>query len=311
MATSALTTLGDFSHKVDNLSKNCFDKTIRVEDISFESLETVNIAGKAHHMRDMAQRSFCFRLQTPIQYLRKCPQDLQALNMNRWLPAEKNEELFFRFAGEDVVRAVFTQRYQPIDNFEIIERVYALGYTDDTKVQAHVDQEFMSLNILDGEKAFKVNGDKFQPGVSFSNSEVGLASLSVAAFLLRLVCTNGMVTKTDLSKSFKHVSGKVLDKFPEILSGVANELSAQKDKFRLAMNSPVELPLSTIETFNRQFGLSPTEKQATEWAWPYEEGNTMSHIVNCYTKASQYEDLSVASSYKLQRTGGLVLGMLK
>jgi hypothetical protein len=43
----------------------------------------------------------------------------------------------------------------------------------------------MSLSILDGKKAFDINGDKFKPGISISNSEVGLASLSIAAFILR------------------------------------------------------------------------------------------------------------------------------
>jgi hypothetical protein len=36
------------------------------------------------------------------------------------------------------------------------------------------------------------------PGVSVSNSEVGLACLSIAAFFLRLICTNGMVSATEV-----------------------------------------------------------------------------------------------------------------
>jgi hypothetical protein len=50
---------------------------------------------------------------------------------------------------------------------------------------------------------------------------------------------------------------------------------------------------------------------AVTWAWPYEEGDTMFNIVNTYTKASQFEDLSAASSFKLQKTGGQILSMLK
>jgi len=99
----------------------------------------------------------------------------------------------------------------------------------------------MSLSILDGEKAFSINKDKFQPGVSFGNSEVGLASLSIAAFILRLVCTNGMIATTDLSKKFKHVSGKVLDRFPEILTGVSSELALYKGKFQFSLESPSQI----------------------------------------------------------------------
>jgi hypothetical protein len=60
---------------------------------------------------------------------------------------------------------------------------------------------FMLLSIPDGKQTFQVNGDKMTPGISVSNSEVGLASLSVSAFFLRLVCTNGMVAKTEIFAS--------------------------------------------------------------------------------------------------------------
>ena len=76
----------------------------------------------------------------------------------------------------------------------------------DTQVQCHHDAEFMLLSIPDGKRSFKINGDKMTPGISISNSEVGLASLSMSAFILRLVCTNGMVAKTEISASYRHVS---------------------------------------------------------------------------------------------------------
>jgi len=43
---------------------------------------------------------------------------------------------------------------------------------------------------------------------------VGLASLSVAAFFLRVVCTNGMISKTEVSASYRHISLKTLGEFP-------------------------------------------------------------------------------------------------
>ena len=67
---------------------------------------------------------------------------------------------------------------------------------------------------MDGEKVFEINGDRFRPGVSISNSEVGLASLSVSAFILRLICTNGMVSKTELSASYRHVQHKDPERIP-------------------------------------------------------------------------------------------------
>jgi hypothetical protein len=169
----------------------------------------------------------------------------------------------------------------------------------------------MSLSILDGKKSFEINGDKFRPGISISNSEVGLASLSIAAFLLRLVCTNGMVFKTEISASYRHVSTKILDEFPATMDKVSYELGAQKQKIGLSMESAVDDPLKTIESFNRQFNLNQPQREAVEWAWPQEMGDNMFAVVNTYTRASQFKDLSAENSYQLQRVGGNILGMLQ
>jgi hypothetical protein len=137
-------------------------------------------------------------------------------------------KLLFRFDGQDV-RALFTTKYIPVDNFEVCERLDSLGYGPDTEVQCHLDPEFMSLSIPDGAKAFDINGDKFKPGISISNSEVGLASLSISAFVLRLVCTNGLVAKSDVSASYRHVSTKILSEFPQVLDKVSYELGNPSD----------------------------------------------------------------------------------
>jgi hypothetical protein len=307
-----ITTLGKVFNRVDELSQNCFDQHIDVRDISFDKLDSVKVAGEDHPMRAIAQRSITWRLGIPYQYLRKCPPEIQSMNLNYWIEQEKNEQLFFRFDGRDVreVRAIFTPKYKPVDNFEICERLDSMGYGPDTQVQCSLDPEFMSLSILDGKKSFEINGDKFRPGISISNSEVGLASLSIAAFLLRLVCTNGMVSKTEISASYRHVSTKILDEFPQVMEKVSYELAAQKHKIGLSIESKVDNPLKTIESFNRQFNLNQSQKEAVEWAFPLEAGNTIFAVVNTYTRASQFKGLSAENSYQLQRIGGNILGML-
>ena len=305
-----MTTLGKVSERVNALSEHCQDKLIRVPDISFDSLETVRIANELHLLRPLAQQSAACRLQIPINYLRRCPSEVQAYNMNFWMKKEKNEELFFRFDGEEV-RAIFTPRYRPVDNFEVLERLDSLGYGPDTQVQCHLDAEFMLVSILDGNHSFSVNGERMTPGVSISNSEVGIASLSIAAFVLRLICTNGMISKTEVSASYQHVSLKILNEFPKVLDNVSLELGKQRDQFRLSIESKVDNPLMTIESFNRQFQVGEKEREAVEWGWNLEPGNTMFHVVNAYTRAAQFEGLSAEASYRLQRVGGMVLRMVK
>lgn len=45
--------------------------------------------------------------------------------------------------------------------------------------------------------------------------------------------------------------------------------------------------------------------------WNQEPGNTMFHLVNAYTSAAQFEGLLAEASYRLQKVGEMVLGMVK
>ena len=261
-------------------------------------------------MKPIAQQSIANRLGIPIQYLRRCPEDIQAINLNHWIKYEKNEELFFRFDGGKV-RAIFTPRYIPTDNMEVLKKLESLDYPLDTRVHCNLDNEFMSLSIPDGRQTFNVYGEKMTPGISVSNSEVGLASLSIAAFMLRLVCTNGMISKTEVSASYRHVSAKILSGLPGVLNNVSEELGRQKEQIKLSLESKVTNPESTINNFNSQFLLNKTEKEAVTWAIPLEYGFTMFSIVNVYTKAAQYKGLPAESSFRLEKVGGTILGMVK
>ena len=307
---SKITTLEKVLENVQSMSERHTDRYVKTKDISFDNLETVNIDGCYYPVKPIAQQSIANRLGIPIQYLRKCPTDVQKYNMNFWIQKEKNEQLFFRF-DKNEVRAIFTPRYIPTDNLEVLERLLQMGFSLNTPVQASVDDSFMMLNIPDGDKMFTVNGDKMTPGISISNSEVGIASFSISAFVLRLVCTNGMINKTAVSASYRHVSTKILNEFPEVLSNVGKELDKQRNQLRLSLESRVDNPGATIERFNQQFQLNPDEKGAVAWAAPLENGNTMFAIINTYTKAAQYQGLPASSSFKLEKVGGAILGMVR
>lgn len=307
---SHMTTLGNVLERASNMSRNYADHYIPVKDISFNNLESINIGNRTHKLRPVAQQSIANRLCIPIQYLRRCDHEVQQYNMNHWITKEKNEELFFRFDGDDV-RAIFTPRYIPTDNLEVLHRLESLNYSHSTRVQCSLDGEFMLLSIPDSRQSFSIGTEKMIPGVSISNSETGLASLSISVFILRLVCTNGMISKTAVSASYKHISDKILQEFPNVLENVSQELGKQKDQFQLSLESKVDDPESTIASFNRQFELGKEEKEAVEWALPLEYGFTMFHVVNAYTKAAQYEMLSAEHRYKLQKVGGMILGMVK
>ena len=60
-----------------------------------------------------------------------------------------------------------------------------------------------------------------------------------------------------------------------------------------------------------QFQLGEKEREAVEWGWEQEMGKTMFHVVSAYTRAAQFEGLPAEASYRLQKVGGAILGMVK
>jgi hypothetical protein len=305
-----MTTLGEVQTKVIAMSRNCTDALVKVLDLVFADLHGVTIAGEMHPLRRVAQRAIASRLNIPFEYLNRCPPEVQAYNLNHWLQYERNEELFFRFDGRDV-RAIFTPRYKPVDNFEVLEKLSEMGYEADTQVQCHLDGEFLSLSIPDGARTFSLDGDRITPGISVANSEVGLSSLRIAVFFLRLKCTNGLIAKTQIAAAYRHVSRKILEDFPQVLLEVSQQVGRQRDQFRLSLESPVDEPLASLQAFNRQFQLGKQEQEAVDWAWAIEPGGTMFNVVNAYTRAAHFPELSAESSYRLQTVAGNILAMVK
>jgi hypothetical protein len=180
---SEMTTLEKVYDRAHKMTQGHHDQFINVQELSFYSLEMISISGQQHPLKPIAQQSIANRLGIPIHYLRKCPPDIQRMNINYWLEKEKNDELFFRFDG-DKVRAIFTPRYIPTDNIDVLEKIKELDYPMSAKVQCSMDDEFMMVNIPDDRETFSIDGNRMTPGISISNSEVGLAALSISAFVL-------------------------------------------------------------------------------------------------------------------------------
>jgi hypothetical protein len=96
-----------------------------------------------------------------------------------------------------------------------------------------------------------------------------------------------------------------------VLDKVSLELGKQKDQFGISRETKVENPFLTLESFNRQFHIDEKQRKAVKWGWEQEVGNTIVHVVNAYTRGAQFEGLSAEASYRLQKVGGMVLGMVK
>ena len=140
---------GEVRKSVKQQAKNFHDEIVPLADVSFDSLSAVRIGtNESFRLRTMASQGMAGRLNVPYHYLSRCDADLQAQNLNYWVTKQKAtaSKLLLRFDG-DVVRAVLSRKFVPIDNMQIVDEMASLGIQDDADVQCYVDDRFMMLNI--------------------------------------------------------------------------------------------------------------------------------------------------------------------
>lgn len=299
--------------KVHEQSINHYDEIVPVNEMEFDSLTCMWVSGKPVEVAPSAQRLLANRLRVPYSYLSRCPEELQARNLNYWIEQERrNRDTFFCRFDANRLRAVFTERYTAIDNMEVLGKILDNGFDPTEEVQFALDDEMMVLKMPEYERAFHLAGDdQIVPGISIANSEVGILSLSIEAFYYRLVCTNGLIAKTAVDARYKHISRKVMEEFPDILRGVINQSQRGHDRFHISAETRVDNPESTIDTFARQFQISQKEARIVKEAFFLEQGATMFHVIQAFTRAAQDKRLTATSAYHLERAGGQILELVE
>jgi len=302
-------TLGEARELVESASRSHRDRVVPLEALRFRGLGTVEIEGTPHPAGPTARKAFCAKLGVPLGYLERCPDRIQAENLNYWLDSEIGEgrpEFLLRMDGERI-RAVFTPRYKPFDNVEVLDELHRLGYGDGVGVRFRIDDDFMSLALLNEERNFRVGRDEMTPGTSVVNSETGLSSLKVSTFFLRLVCTNGMVAGTVGTARLRHVSEKTGSRLKELLEGASVSAGREIELLRKAREIPVEDFDEALERIASELKPTPAERKALKEAVPLEYGPSFFNVLNVYTRAARSPKLSVASSDRLQRFAGALL----
>lgn len=299
--------------KVHMMSRGNYDEVISVADIEFDSIGTARICGIDMAVLPSAQRLLANRLRIPMTYLERCPQDLQAHNLNHWVreEAKSRETLFCRFSSSGL-RAVFTERYAATDNIEVLYAMLQHGVPATQEIQFLLDESLMLVKVPHYERAFGVAPkDRIVPGVSLGNSEVGTLAFCLEAYFYRLVCSNGLIAKTTaVASRFRHTSRRALDEFPELLGKVVSESQRAQGQFMISVRTPVTDSRETFVRLNAQFQLTRKQTEAVERAWPLEEGSTMFAILNTYTRAAQDTALDVEESMHLERVGGQILSLV-
>ena len=156
----------------------------------------------------LARKQLADKLKSPYAYFERMRGEQPVLldrNVNTWLQSEDDRRMIRTLDGN--VRAVLSDRYRRLDNFDLAESVLPI-------LQQLPEARFESVELTDTRMYLKVitprlkfemaPGDIVQAGVVVSNSEVGQGTLSVQPLLYRLVCRNGLIA-SDRSLRKTHV----------------------------------------------------------------------------------------------------------
>jgi len=210
-------------------------------------------AGGVYAVTELARHQLADKLRIPFTYferMRTEKPDLLDHNLNAWLHGDHEPRMIRTLQGQ--VRAVLSDRYRRLDNYDLAENVLPI-------LQRIEDARFESVQLTDTKMYLKVvtprieyeiaPGDVVQAGIVVTNSEVGMGTLSVQPLVYRLVCMNGLIA-SDQALRKTHV-GRVLQSETETVTVFKDDTLLADDKaFFLKVRDVVEAAVA--ETTFRQ-----------------------------------------------------------
>jgi hypothetical protein len=192
-------TLVELATEIERQKKSKVDfvantKAIRMnDDASLALFEkgTFGINGLAHEQ-------IATRIGIPRVYydrMRQASPALLASNVNHWFTREPEKRMIRTL--DTRVRAFLSNRYRPLDNYDLAETVLPLFESMKLKIRSCELTErrlYIKAVFPDVTAKVPVKGDIVAAGVAIANSEVGFGSLSVDPLIETLECTNGMIS---------------------------------------------------------------------------------------------------------------------
>lgn len=235
----------------------------------------------------LARRQLAEKLKIPFAYFDRMRSEQPALldsNVNTWLQSQDEVRMLRTLDGN--VRAVLSDRYRRLDNYDLAEAVLPI-------LQRLPDAQFESVELTDTRMYLKVVtprvqreiavGDVVQAGVVVCNSEVGHGTLSVQPLLYRLLCRNGVIVpdaslhKTHLGRSigtdaavtvFKDETLAADDsvffmKVRDVVEAALSELTFRQAAEKLQRTMGIKLrgdPVRTVEVLANRHGFNDQER---------------------------------------------------
>lgn len=196
---------------------------------------------------NLARRQLAEKLKIPFAYFERMRTEQPSLldrNINTWLQTDNERRMIRTLDGN--VRAVLSDRYRRLDNYDLAENVLPI-------LQRLPNARFESVELTETKMYLKVvtpgiqyeilPGDVVQAGVVITNSEVGHGTLAVQPLVYRLVCSNGLIA-SDRTLRKTHI-GRTLQSEEELVTVFRDDTMAADDKaFFLKVRDVVEAAVS-------------------------------------------------------------------
>lgn len=281
--------------RLDDAGK--WDETVPRHELRMrEGALVLPSSGQERHLQlsPLANGQFAARLSIPAAYWRVLPPVLKDQNANYWLqashqrqddsemdeqgtpntprPSATKPEKWLLRSRFGTVRAVLSEHYSPLDNSVLCGTLAPLLEARHRVGWFGLEDEGFHLHILDPDRVRAVlPGDDYFCGVYIGNSETGTRSVCCEAYLMRLVCSNGLVAMLDgqslLRRRHIHIESQ---RFTHLLSGAVQTALETADGFietlRHATTQIVPDPDLALERLSERWSLSQTTQSVARAA---------------------------------------------
>jgi hypothetical protein len=282
---------------------------------------------------ELGHEQIASRVGIPQKYydrMRKDAPEMLEQNVNGWFKREPEKRMVRTL--DNKVRAFLSDRYRPLDNFDLADVAFNTLIQNKVKIEStELTERRLYIKAVTETLSLEVKkGDIVQAGIVISNSEVGCGSVKVEPMVFRLVCTNGLIANDHAmrkyhvgragsegdfaSEFFKDETRRADDKAFWLKVRDVIQGAFQRDVFekivahmKIAAHSPITGNIeSVIELTQEKFGLNDDERSGVLKHLIQGADLTQWGLVNAITRTSQdVPDYDRATD--LERLGGVVL----
>jgi len=284
------TSMNDLAMEVDRIEKSKNDYLINQGSINMASDDnTLELSGLGKFaMTDVSHQQVSEKLGIPKRYYESMGAipGLRAQNVNAWLYNNPDTKKMVRTL-DGRARAFLSDKFVPFDHYTVMESFLpVMRDFADVEVRAlSLTETKMYVQIVFPSLAAEVKkGDIVQAGVTLSNSEVGYGAVDISTLIWRLVCSNGMVGQSLVSRT--HIGRRISDDAQETNIFKHDTVVAEIEAFRLrlrdtfahaltqasfekmvtrlreATEDKIANPIRVVENVTRRFDLTEKERES-------------------------------------------------